>query len=61
MSNYLELCTEEQLLDFYAEFGATKDSVRRDAQYLMKWIEKQPHLPNITSKYLKTVLSVARE
>lgn len=47
---YLELCTENQLCDFLAEFGATKESFRQDVHNLMQWIEKQPHLPNIKGK-----------
>lgn len=44
---YLDVCTKDQLIEFYAEFGATEESVRRDVEYLIKWIEKEPHLPNV--------------
>lgn len=47
---YLEPCTKDQLLEFYAEFDATEESVSRDVEYLIKWIEKEPHLPNVTGK-----------
>lgn len=47
---YLELCTEEQIDDFYAEFGATRETMHRDVQYLKEWLEKQPHLPNVKGK-----------
>lgn len=50
---YLESCTKDQLLEFYAEFDATEESVNRDVQYLIKWIEKEPHLPNVTGKIKK--------
>lgn len=47
---YLELCSKDQLIEFYAEFDATEETVTRDIQYLMTWIEKEPHLPNVTGK-----------
>lgn len=45
---YLELCTEEQRRDIYAEFEATPDTIEKNVQYLISWLEEQPHLPNIT-------------
>ncbi|KAK7580469.1 hypothetical protein V9T40_001098 [Parthenolecanium corni] len=45
---------EDQLLEFYAEFDATEESVNRDVQYLIKWIEKEPYLPNVTDTDLLT-------
>lgn len=48
---YLELRTEVQFREFFAEFGATEESVRRDVHHLIEWMEKQPHLPNVKGEY----------
>lgn len=45
-------CTDDQIKEFYSEFGATEESVDRDVKYLMEWLEKQPHLPNVKGKFL---------
>lgn len=44
---YLEHCTREQLLNIYADYQATEESIKKDVQYLIEWLEKQPHLPKI--------------
>lgn len=49
---YLELCTEEQLADIYSEFGVTEQSLKKDAKYLMEWLEQQPYLPNVKGNNL---------
>lgn len=43
----MEYATKDQIREFYAEFGATEETVRRDVQYLAEWLKKQPHLPSI--------------
>ncbi|KAK7580471.1 hypothetical protein V9T40_001100 [Parthenolecanium corni] len=40
-------CTDDQIKEFYLEFGGTEESVDRDVKYLIEWLEKQPHLPSI--------------
>lgn len=47
---YLEHCTREQLLDIYADYQATEESIKKDVQYLIEWLEKQPHLPKIKGR-----------
>lgn len=47
---YLEKCSESQLKEIYQEFNITEESLKRDVNYLMEWMEKQPHLPNIKGK-----------
>lgn len=44
---YWELCTAQQLSEFYAEFNATEESAKNDVRYLMKWLEEHPTLPNV--------------
>lgn len=44
---YLERCTNEQLQEIYNDFQATEESIKNDIQYLIEWLEKQPHLPKI--------------
>ncbi|KAK7575983.1 hypothetical protein V9T40_012269 [Parthenolecanium corni] len=44
---YLEKCNETQLKEIYREFNITEESLKRDVKYLMEWMEKQPHLPNV--------------
>lgn len=44
----IEFCTENQIREFYAEFGATDETVKRDVQSLIKWLHNEPHLPNVT-------------
>ncbi|XP_065226974.1 uncharacterized protein LOC135850141 [Planococcus citri] len=46
-SNYLQLCTETQLYEFFAEFNGTEESVKNDVRQLKEWMKKQSHLPNI--------------
>lgn len=52
MNIELEFPSNQDLIDLYAEFDATKESVKRDVNYLMEWLQKQPHLPNIKGEYL---------
>ncbi|KAK7571844.1 hypothetical protein V9T40_014316 [Parthenolecanium corni] len=47
MNIEIEFPSDEDLVDIYAEFNATKETVKRDVKYLMEWLEKQPHLPNV--------------
>lgn len=47
---YLELCTREQLIGIFAEFGATEETVREDVLKLKDWLKTQSHLPNIEGK-----------
>lgn len=44
---YLQLSTNEQQKEFWAQFGATEESVKKDVQHLMEWLKKQPHLPDV--------------
>jgi len=44
---YLEQCTADQRSKIYNEFNLTEETVQRDVQTLMEWLEKQPHLPNV--------------
>lgn len=46
-ASIMEYATKDQIREFYAEFGATEETVRRDVQYLAEWLKKQPHLPSI--------------
>jgi len=47
---YLEHCTSDQLKAIYGDLRATEESIKNDVQYLMEWMEKQPHLPKIKGK-----------
>lgn len=49
---YLEKCNETQLKEIYREFNITEESLMRDVKYLMEWMEKQPHLPNVKGMLL---------
>lgn len=51
MNIEIEFPSNQDLIDLYAEFDATRESVKRDVTYLMEWLQKQPHLPNIKGKY----------
>lgn len=44
----LQQPSKELTESIYGEFNTTPDAVRRDAKTLMEWLEKQPHLPNVT-------------
>lgn len=46
----MEYATKDQIREFYAEFSATEETIRRDVQYLMEWLKQQPHLPSIEGK-----------
>lgn len=43
----LQVATNDQVWEFFAEFSATEESVENDVRYLKEWLRKQPHLPNI--------------
>ncbi|RZF31913.1 hypothetical protein LSTR_LSTR013311 [Laodelphax striatellus] len=40
--------SNDLLEDIRAEEGMTAESIQRDVQTLKEWMQKQPHLPNIT-------------
>ncbi|XKL68338.1 hypothetical protein PGB90_003829 [Kerria lacca] len=42
-----EYYSRKQLLEYYAEFNATEESVKTDINYLKEWLEKEPHLPDV--------------
>ncbi|KAK7575984.1 hypothetical protein V9T40_012270 [Parthenolecanium corni] len=44
---FLEKCSERQIQEIYQEFNITEQSLKRDVSYLIEWMEKQPHLPNV--------------
>ncbi|XKL68337.1 hypothetical protein PGB90_003828 [Kerria lacca] len=46
----LQQPSKELTESIYGEFNTTPDAVRRDAKTLMEWLEKQPHLPNVTDE-----------
>ncbi|XP_065201052.1 alpha-tocopherol transfer protein-like [Planococcus citri] len=46
-SEFLQICTKDQLYEFFAEFNASEESVQNDVKYLKEWIRKQAHLPTI--------------
>lgn len=48
---YFEFCTPEQVESIYSELGTTKDAVEKDVRYLIDWMEKQPHLPDVRGEY----------
>lgn len=48
---YFEFCTPEQVENIYSELGTNQEAVKKDVQYLMDWMEKQPHLPNVRGKF----------
>lgn len=50
MKSYLQRCTQEQFQCMLREIGTSEEALQRDVQYLMKWMEKEPHLPNIKGK-----------
>ncbi len=43
----MEELSEEVRRNIYAEFNATEDSIKKDVEYLMQWLQQQPHLPNV--------------
>lgn len=45
---YWESLTQDQLRKIYAKFNATEESLKNDVQYLKQWLEKQPHLPDVS-------------
>lgn len=47
---FLEKCSERQIQEIYQEFNITEQSLKRDVSYLIEWMEKQPHLPNVKGK-----------
>lgn len=51
---FLEHCTPEQLKQIYEDLHATEESIKNDVQYLIEWMDKQPHLPKIKGKFLFT-------
>ncbi len=44
---YFEKITENQVKNIYNEINITEESLKRDVKYLMEWMEKEPHLPNV--------------
>lgn len=49
---FLEHCTPEQLKQIYEDLHATEESIKNDVQYLIEWMDKQPHLPKIKDEDL---------
>lgn len=45
---YFKPNTESQLKAIYDDINTT--DIRSDVKYLIEWLEKQPHLPNVTGK-----------
>ncbi len=45
---YLELATKEQLDAIYAKWNTNEKTLQEGAKYLIEWMNKQPHLPNVT-------------
>lgn len=35
------------LKDIYEEFYASEETLLKDVEALMQWLEEQPHLPNV--------------
>lgn len=44
----LDEMSAAQVEKLHAEFGATPEQLKQDAESLREWIVKQPHLPNLT-------------
>lgn len=49
---YLKFTNDEQKKGIYEDINATEESLKKDAQCLMEWMEKQPHLPNVKGQSL---------
>lgn len=49
---YLQLATKEQTENVRKEFNASEESIEADVQYLIQWMQKQPHLPKLTGEIL---------
>lgn len=48
---YFEPLTEAQKIIIYKEFNITDESIKEDVKHIIEWLERQPHLPNITGRY----------
>lgn len=46
-----EFSNEDQVYQYFREFNATRNSIKRDVQYLKEWMKQEPHLPTIEGKY----------
>ncbi len=44
---YFQGFTKEELNEIYKDVNATQESIKNDVEYLMEWMQKQPHLPKI--------------
>lgn len=55
---YLEPLNEDQLKEFYTEYNTEEEQIKKDVQSLRQWLEKQPHLPNVTGEYDPFVLTL---
>lgn len=45
--SYFETYSDEQLSRLYTELNTTEELIKNDVQHLKRWLEMQPHLPNI--------------
>lgn len=52
----LEKPNKEQLDLIFGEFKTTQEAVQRDVRILIEWLEKQPHLPNVTGERLFAIV-----
>lgn len=55
---YLEQFTKEQQKKFYEELSITEESLERDVNYLIEWLEKQPHLPKVKGKLIQCIFHI---
>lgn len=47
MGALIENCEDSARMKLFAKLGITEDSLKADVDYLMDWMQKQPHLPSM--------------
>lgn len=57
MGALIENCEDSARMKLFAKLGITEESLKADVEYLMHWMEKQPHLPNMPHVNLKEWLA----